>query len=93
MLLNSTKYDILDKDIIHAIILTLKDGIIVGFDNEYLNRKNINYFSLWLITREIKEIYIESADAAARAFFDRMEITVRTYEDVKDNPLFRAFLL
>lgn len=93
MMLNSDKFSILDKDIIHAFILDIEDGFVVSIDDEFLTKKNVNYISLWIISKQIKELYLQSVDDATRSYFERLGVAVKTYEDIKNNPMFIPYLI
>lgn len=91
--LNSEKMNSLDKDIIHAVIFTITDGIITGIENEFITTKNINYLSLWLLSKRIEEVYARNMDEQAHSFLTKVGVTIKTFDDMKDNPLLKTFML
>lgn len=93
MLLVCGQLNNLDEDVVYAIVFEVKNSIIISVDNDLLNKRNINYNTLWLLKRNIKELYVESVDDTARTYFERLGITIKTYEDMKDNELLKSFLL
>jgi len=93
MFVRDEKMRALNTEAMQAIIFHIDNDLITGVEHEHLFCRNLNYISLWLINKQINEIYIREADDKIRDYFKKMDIIVKTHEDISDNPLFKAFLL
>lgn len=91
--LSSEKMNNLDKNIIHAVIFTITDGTITGVENEFIAMKSSNYLSLWLLGKHIEEIYTHDMDEDTRSLITKIGITIKTLEEIKDNPLLKALII
>ncbi len=83
----------LDKSFVQTVIFKIRDGLIVGVEKEYLSVKNINILTLWLVTKEIEELYVEEVEETVKAYFERINIKIKTFKEMKDNPILKAFII
>jgi len=93
MLLKFEKPDgVFDENYMHAMIFELSDDKIIKVENEYLNKKNANYLSLWLINNEIKEAYVDDVDSKTRDYFKRIGVLIKKYDELKNKERFSKYL-
>ncbi|MDR1880329.1 MAG: hypothetical protein LBQ78_05300 [Tannerellaceae bacterium] len=77
----------------HAVVFDIERDKVVGVENEALESKDISYLSFWALTNKVKEIYIPDMDERLRSFFRKMGISVKKYDELADDRLFRTFIL
>lgn len=70
-------------DIIHILVLDVQGNEISCMEDCYIFGKNLNYLSLWLISKQVQAFYIQGADDKIREYFHKLDIKVKTYEDLK----------
>lgn len=93
MLLRYEKLDsVFDENCVHAMIFELSDDIMIKVENEYLSKKDINYLSLWLIRKGIKEVYVCDTDDRTRDYFKRVGILIKKYDELENKELFDKYL-
>ncbi len=83
---------IYDEDIIDALTFDVSGRKVCFFRQEYLYSKNINYISLWLLNRQIPEVYVREADDKTRLYFKRIGITIKSYEELENKEFFTEYL-
>lgn len=91
--LSSETMNTLDKNFIQVIIFSVKDQIVVGVEKDFHRLKNLDSLALWLISRTIKEVYVEEVEDYVKAFLLKIDIKVKTFEEMKDNPILKAFII
>jgi hypothetical protein len=92
LFLNDEKLKAMNAEAFAAFLLEIADNIIVSVENDLLYSKNLNYISLWLLKKQVNILYILSADDTLRSYFKRIDVEVKTFEDLKDNPILNLFL-
>lgn len=80
-------------DAMNILTFTVEDGNIAGMEQDILYNKDITYLSVWLLDRDVNEIYIQNSNNELKAYFKLMGIEVKTHDDLKDHPLFCDFVL
>lgn len=81
-----------NSDAMRALIFYVENEIITGMEDAYLYNMNANYISLWLISRRIEVFYVRNIKDEDRCFFKKIGITVKTFEEIGSNHIFRAFI-
>jgi len=69
-------------DAIHILVFDAQVDKILNSEDCFLYEKDINYVSLWLISKQVKAFYIRDADDKIRNYFHKLDIEVKTYEDI-----------
>lgn len=92
LFLASETMNTLDKGFVQTVIFKIRDGLIVGVEKEFLSVKNINVLTLWLISKEIEELYVEEVEEQVKAYFERISIKIKTFKEMKDHPILKAFI-
>jgi len=93
LLFHDEKLKALRVDALSVLIVEMGGDTIENVENHSLYSRDLNYISLWLVIRHIDVIYLHSADGDIRDFFKRINVEVRTFEDLKENPLLSLSLL
>ncbi|MDU1906461.1 MAG: hypothetical protein E6772_16950 [Dysgonomonas sp.] len=93
MFLKDENMRTLNAESMRVLIFSTKDDAVTGMEEHRLYNKNPNYLSVWLLNKQIDIIYIREADENVVNFFRKMDISVKSYEDLKDNQFLRSFLL
>ena len=81
-----------DSDAMCALIFNVENGKITGMEDTYLYNMTVNYISLWLIAREINVFYIQNIKDEDKSFFEKIGITARTFNEIDNGHIFRAFI-
>ena len=90
---NDDKLKAIHVNATSVLVVEMIDDTVASVENDTLYSMDLNYISLWLLGKQINVIYILSADDDIRNYFRRMDIEVKTFEDLKENPLLNIFLL
>ncbi|MDR1980475.1 MAG: hypothetical protein LBQ39_02495 [Tannerellaceae bacterium] len=93
LLLRGKKQSKTDGHINHAVVFEIEKDKVVGVESEILESKDAKYLSFWALTKKVKEIYIPDMDEHLRAFFRKMGIRVKKYDELTDDRLFQTFIL
>ena len=92
LFMHDEKIDGSDTGIMPILILRTSERAVVEVGKEIIVKKDINYLSLWLLTKQIKEIYVQDIDPVIKSLFEKLGITVRRHGDVVKNPLLKEFI-
>ncbi|MBB4035592.1 hypothetical protein GGR21_001485 [Dysgonomonas hofstadii] len=87
------KISSISPDAFYVLVFTLNEDIIIGLEIENFYNNNIGYISVWLLNRKVNVVFMESAEDGIRYYFSQMNIEVRSFDDLKKNHIFRAFLM
>lgn len=93
LFLSDERLKAINIEAMSVLILEIADGTIANVENNSLYSKDPNYISLWLLKKRVNVIYILNADDCTREYFKRIDIEVKTFEDLKDDPVLKLFLL
>jgi len=93
LFLNDVRLKALHVNALSVKIISISNNEIEGVEDHSLYSKDLNYISLWLIRREVNVIYLHNADDDIRAFFNRIGVEVKIFEDLAEDPILRFFLL
>lgn len=93
LFLKDEKLKAINVDAMSVSIIEMSDDTVVSIENNTLYSRNPNYISLWLLRKQVNTIYILSADDNIRDYFKRIDVEVKTFEDLKENPILKLFLL
>lgn len=80
-------------DAIHILVLDVRENEIGCMEDCYLFGKDLNYLSLWLISKQVKAFYIREADDKIRDYFHKLDIKVKTYKDIKADGILHSQIL
>lgn len=93
LFLEDEKLKAINVDAMSVLIVNMSNDKIVNVKNDSLYSRDLNYISLWLLKEKINVIYILNADENMRSYFKRIDVEVKTFEDLKENPQLNLFLL
>lgn len=93
LFLNDEKLKAINVDAMSVLIIEMLNDTVVSVENNTLYSKDPNYISLWLLRKHVNTIYILSADDNIRGYFKRIDVEVKTFEDLKENLILQLFLL
>ncbi len=92
MLLKNNRKDSL-KDALYTLLITIENDRIQGVNDEYLPNKEINYLSLWLMSQQVKVVYVQETDEETKDYYKKLGIEIKTYEEMQEHPLFKSFIV
>lgn len=81
-----------DIGFLSVLILDIKGSCIASVKKDVLKGKSINYLSLWLLTQQIKEVYVMDIAPAVKKMFENIGVVVRSHDDLQKNPLLKSLL-
>lgn len=93
MFIKNEKIQSPNTEAMHAFIFKIEDERIVGVEDTLFYNMEPNYISLWLIARQIKVFYIQNINDRDKEFFQERGVSVKTFEEIDSNHIFRAFIL
>lgn len=73
---------------IEAFVFDVFRGKIFSFKRECLPVRDINYISLWLLDKGIREVYVRQADSVTRIYFSRIGVSLKSYDELENKELF-----
>lgn len=74
--INDNKMKELNINAVNVFVFTIENEKVTGVENETLYNKNHNYISLWLINREVNEVYIQYTDNQFKILLENINIVV-----------------
>lgn len=92
MLINSERLKTLSKDFLRAYIFEVENDMVTGVESEYISQKDVNHISLWLLSRRIEIVYVDQIEEKYAIYAQKLNIQVRTFKDLKNNTILKAFL-
>ncbi len=93
MFIKDEKLDRINADAVRVLVFDIEGNKIVGIEEDCLYKKNLNFLSVWLLNKRINVVYIQETNDGVDNYFKKLDIEVKTHEDLKNDPLFYAFLL
>lgn len=84
---------IVNQKDLHAVIFTIEDEKVTSIEDEYFLNNNLNYLSLWCLSRNIDEIYTKEIDTTNRMIFLKWNIKIKTLNELGDDYLYKTFIL
>lgn len=87
------KLKAINVDSMSVLIVEMSDSTIVSVENESIYSRDLNYISLWLLKKQVNTIYILNADDDIKNYFKRIDIEVKTFEDLKEDSILNLFLI
>jgi len=92
LLLKSRKQPMSGNSLEQAVVFSLEKDKVVGVENETIDSEDVNFLTSWAQTKKVKEIYTPYVDEQLRLYLDRTGISVKGYDELSDNSLFRTFI-
>lgn len=84
--------DITKHTRLQAVIFSMQNGGISGIENECLYNKDINYLTLWCLSKDVKEIYTQNIHPEDKKTFQKLGISIKTTSDVENDAFFKSFI-
>jgi len=81
------------EGILYAFLFRIENGQIKAIGEELIKTHNINYICLWLITKEVQEIYYDYFADKEKILIQRIGIKIKRTEDIIHNPVLQAMLI
>lgn len=79
--------------IIRVIMFDVNDRVILSIGEEAVSSKNHNYLILLLVTNNVVTVYADNISPRLKEMLQKTGIEHKALEELKENPLFRQFLL
>ncbi len=92
LFLTDEKIESHDMETIPVMILSVNNEVINDVEKDIIVKKDINYLSLWMLTKKIEEIYVMDIDSLIKKLFENLGVKVRIFEDVKGKHYLKSFL-
>ncbi|MDR1557355.1 MAG: hypothetical protein LBS88_10065 [Tannerellaceae bacterium] len=75
-----------------AVVFDVEKDKVVGVENATLESKDVKALTSWAQTKKVKEIYTPYVDEQLRLFFSKLGISLKAYDELSDDRLFRTFI-
>jgi hypothetical protein len=75
-----------------AVVFDVKKDKVVGVENTTLTSKDVHSLTSWAQTKKVKKIYMPHVDDQLRSFFNKLGISLKGYDELSDDRLFRTFI-
>jgi len=93
MFIRNTDMEAMRVEALNVMVFDIDNNTIKGMENDCLYNKSIDYISLWLINKKIDTIYIEESDEEITSYFNKLNISVKTHNDLEQEPLLKMFMV
>lgn len=84
---------IFNQENLQAVIFSLENEKVTGVENEKLINIDINYITLWCLSKKIKEIYTKEITHDEREIFHKLDINIKTLDELENDYLYNTFIL
>lgn len=81
-----------ETEVMPIIVLRIQGQMIMEVEKEMFVNKDVNFISLWLLTKKITEIYVQDIDSTIKMVFEKLGVVVYRHEDIYKNPLLKEFI-
>lgn len=78
---------------VRVLVCNMMNDCIADLEENSIPNLNINYVSLWMLNKKVDVIYIPEEQPDATEFFRKIDISVKTYDDIKMNSELHSFLV
>ncbi|MDR1646284.1 MAG: hypothetical protein LBS05_10805 [Tannerellaceae bacterium] len=75
-----------------AVVFDVEKDRVVGVENTTLEPKDAQALTSWAQMKRVKEVYTPQADDQLRLFLSKLGISLKAYDELSDNRLFRTFI-
>lgn len=91
--LESINFEYIDPHIRRVYLFEREKEVITAIGDELLTLYNLNYLRLWLLSRAVRQIYVNHIDMEMKQQIEYLDIIVSELKEIKDNPLLKSILL
>ena len=91
--LGNENFDMLDNNVIQAYTLNVEDRLITSIGNEILTTRDVNYITLWLLSKQIKVLYAKDVDEKAKDLLAKIDVEIKPIDEIKNHPILKSILL
>lgn len=93
LFLRDEKMKAFNMKAVRVLVCNMMNDSIADLEENSIPSLNINYVSLWMLNKEINVIYIPEEQPDATEFFKKIDISVKTYDDIQTNSVLRPFIV
>lgn len=91
--LDNINHEDISLRVVKMLMFDVNDSVIMSIGEETLSLDNSNYIILMLLSNEVVAVYANHLPERLKKLLGKAEIEYHSLEELKDNPLFRSFLL
>lgn len=92
MFLEKENSDVQRNVVLRAYTFNVEGESIKNMKSEILTTNDMNYVFLWLLSKQIEILYIKGIDETAKHLLEKINIKLKSVDEVKDHPLLRLLL-
>lgn len=81
-----------DLRAVKVLVFSMENEIVTGMEECYLFSLNVNYVSLWMLNKQINVVYIPEEQPAATVYFRKINVLVKTYDEIDIHSELRNYL-
>ncbi|MCD7900616.1 MAG: hypothetical protein LUH22_12305 [Bacteroides sp.] len=78
---------------LQIVIFTLDHDEVSEIENEFLLHNDINYFTLWCLSKGVNEVYAKTVPSDHRKIFQKLDISIKTADELQSDYLYNTFIL
>jgi len=90
--LENINFEHLDPRVRRVFLFEREEEVITAVGEELLTLYDLNYLLLWLLGKNVKQIYVNNIDGMVKWQIEYIDIIVSELKEIKDNPLLQAIL-
>lgn len=91
--LENINFEHLDPRVRRVFLFEREEEVITAVGEELLTLYDLNYLLLWLLGKNVKQIYVNGIDSMVKWQVEYIDIMVGELKEIKDNPLLQAILI
>jgi len=76
-----------------ALLFETNREVIRAVGEDYLSTHNVDYVVLWLISKNVQEVFADELPDRLHDLLGKIGIRIRSLDDIKKNPLLDALLV
>lgn len=93
LFLRDEKMKAFNTKAVRVLVCSMLNDSIADLEENSIPNLNINYVSLWMLNKKVDVIYIPEEQPDAAEFFKKIDVSVKTYDDIKTNSELHPFLV
>jgi hypothetical protein len=76
-----------------VLLFNVRDTVIDAIGVDRLLLANVDYLLLWLLSHKVETVYLDRPEPSLKANLERAGLAVKFLKEIKENPVYRAFLI
>lgn len=82
-----------DEHVSQVVVFDVEKDRVVGVENMTVASEDVDSLTHWALAEQVEEIFIPKVDDQVKPLFGKRGITMKGYDELGDNKLFRTFIV